>query len=113
MPFSSLTFKMPTKTNLKKIIFCLLLFEGTFKPFFKDIKVKKKSQSSGNQGFCLVIEGSESRRPKNMDLTDPDSDPDPVIFVIGHQVDNKRQVLKKSISAYYFLKVHLHHFSKM
>ncbi len=40
--------------------------------FFKDKKVKKKSQNSGNQGFsyyfCLMIEesGSESRRPKNL-----------------------------------------------
>jgi hypothetical protein len=37
---------------------------------FRRLKVKKKSQSSRNQGFtyyfCLVIEGSGSRRPKNM-----------------------------------------------
>jgi hypothetical protein len=50
----------------KKLIFlnkffCLfyyLLFEGTFTSFFKDKKVKKKSQSSRTQGFsycfCLV-----------------------------------------------------------
>ncbi len=69
------------------MLFCLLLFEGTFTSFSKI----KKSQSSRNQGFscnfCLVIEGSGSgtgsipltngsgsgsRRPKNMD-----SDPDP------------------------------------
>ncbi len=37
---------------------------------------------------------------------DPDSDPDPAIFVIDA---NK----KLSFSAYYFLKVHLHHFSKI
>jgi hypothetical protein len=39
---------------------------------------------------------------------DPDSDPDPEIFVIDA---NKKLILKK-FSAYYFLKVHLHHFSK-
>jgi hypothetical protein len=42
---------------------CILLFEGTFTSFFKD-KVKKKSQSSRNQGFSyyngLMIEGSGS-----------------------------------------------------
>jgi hypothetical protein len=39
---------------------------------------------------------------------DPDLDPDPAIFVIDLQ-DTK----KKLISAYYFLKVHLHNFSKI
>ncbi len=45
-----------------------------FYHFFKDKKVKKKSQNSGNQGFsyyfCLMIEGSgsESRRPKNLPI---------------------------------------------
>ncbi len=56
------------KTNLKKV-FCLLLFEGTFTSFSK-IKSKKKSHSSRNRRFsyyfCLVIEGSGSRRPRNM-----------------------------------------------
>jgi hypothetical protein len=33
--FSSLTFKMPAKTNLKKKFFCILLFEDTFTSFFK------------------------------------------------------------------------------
>ncbi len=67
------------KTNLKKLFFCLLLFEGTFTSFFKVKKVKKKSQNSRNQGFsyycCLMVEGSGSvpltngsgsRRPKNI-----------------------------------------------
>jgi hypothetical protein len=39
---------------------------------------------------------------------DPDLDPDPAIFVINLQDANK-----KLFSAYYFLKVHLHHFSKI
>jgi hypothetical protein len=44
----------------------------------------------------------------------PDSDPDPAIFVIDLQDANKKLILKKSLSAYYFLKVqHLHHFSRI
>jgi hypothetical protein len=39
---------------------------------------------------------------------DPDADPDPAIFIIDLQDANK-----KSFSAYYFLKVDLHHFSKI
>jgi hypothetical protein len=43
-----------------------------------------------------------------------DADPDPVIFVIDLQEANKKlTVFKKSFSAYYFLEVHLHHFSKI
>jgi hypothetical protein len=66
------------KKLIKKKLFCLLLFEGTFTSFFKE-----KSQSSRNQvfsyHFTLVIEGtgsgsismnngsgSGSRRPKNI-----------------------------------------------
>jgi hypothetical protein len=71
----------------KKLIltsfFCLLLFEGAFTSYFKDKKLKKKSQYSRNQGFsyyfCLMIGGSGSisltngsvsvsRRPKNIRL---------------------------------------------
>jgi hypothetical protein len=43
---------------------------------------------------------------------DPDVDPDPAIFFIDLQ-DAKKTNLKKSFSAYYFLKVHLHHFSQI
>ncbi len=50
--------------------FCLFLYEGTFTSFFKDKKVKKKSQNSRNQCFayyiCLMIEGSGSRTAKNI-----------------------------------------------
>jgi hypothetical protein len=42
---------------------------------------------------------------------DPDSDPDPAIFIINLQDANKKLILlKKIFSAYYFLKVH---FSKI
>ncbi len=44
---------------------------------------------------------------------DPDADPDPSIFIIALQDANKKTNLKKSFSAYYFLKVLLHHFSKI
>jgi hypothetical protein len=47
-----------------------------------------------------------------MPLMDPDMDPDPAIFVINFQDANKK-LIKKCFSAYYFLKVHLHHFSKI
>jgi hypothetical protein len=50
----------------------------------------------------------------NPDL-DPDSDPDadPSIFVIDLQDANEKLILKKSFPAYYFLKIFLHHFSKI
>jgi hypothetical protein len=43
---------------------------------------------------------------------DPDADPYPPIFVIDLQEANKKQIKKKN-SAYYFLKVRLHLFSKI
>jgi hypothetical protein len=48
---------------------------------------------------------------------DPDPDADPAIFVSDLQ-DNKHQQNQQKIYfysafAYYFLKIHLHHFSKM
>ncbi len=43
-----------------------------------------------------------------------DPDPDPAIFVIDLQdADKKNNFFKTIFSAYYFLKVHLHHFSKI
>jgi hypothetical protein len=44
---------------------------------------------------------------------DPDSDPDPPIFVIDLQDASKKKFFYTIFSAYYFLKVHLHHFSKI
>jgi inorganic pyrophosphatase len=41
------------------------------------------------------------------------SGPDTSIFIIDRQDANKKQIKKKSFSAYYFLKVLLHHFSKV
>ncbi len=39
-------------------------------------------------------------------------DPDPAIFVIDLQYASKKLIFYTIVSAYYFLKVHLHHFSK-
>jgi hypothetical protein len=44
---------------------------------------------------------------------DPDSDPDPAIFVIDLQDAGKKQIFYTVFSAYYFLKLHLHNFSKI
>jgi hypothetical protein len=44
---------------------------------------------------------------------DPDADPDPSIFIIDLQDANKKLILKKSFSVCYFLKVLLHHFSRV
>jgi len=58
---SSLTFKMPTKNKFKKS-FSAYSFLKVLLHHFSKVKVKKKSQNSGNQGFsyyfCLMIEGS-------------------------------------------------------
>ncbi len=43
---------------------------------------------------------------------DPDSDPDPAIFVIDLQEANKKLFFKNKVSVYYFLKGHLHNFFK-
>ncbi len=39
-----------------------------------------------------------------------DSDPDPAIFVIDLQDASNKLILNTIFSAYYFMKVHLHHF---
>ncbi len=43
---------------------------------------------------------------------DPDSDPDPTIFVIDIQGSNKTQ-FKKKFFCVLLMKLHLHHFSKI
>jgi hypothetical protein len=45
--------------------------------------------------------------------SDVDADPDSSIFIIDLQDANNRTNFKKSFAAYYFLKVLLHHFSKV
>ncbi len=48
----------------------------------------------------------------SMPLT-KDPDPDPDVFAIDLQDVNKKLILKKSFSSYYFLKVVFHRFSKV
>jgi len=42
-------------------------------------------------------------------------DPDPAFlsFFVTHLQDANKKLIKKSFSGYYFLKVHLHHYSKI
>jgi hypothetical protein len=40
-------------------------------------------------------------------------DPDPDIYVIDLQDKNKKKFFYTIFSAYYFLKIHVHHFSKI
>jgi hypothetical protein len=42
-----------------------------------------------------------------------DPDPDPAIFVIDLQDVSKKLIFEHNFSAYHFLKLHLHHFSKI
>jgi hypothetical protein len=42
-----------------------------------------------------------------------DPDPDPAFFVIDLQETNKKLIFLLSFPAYFFLKVHLHYFSKI
>jgi hypothetical protein len=53
--FSSLTFKTQQKTNLKKMFFCLLFFEGTFTSFFKDKKSKRSHKAIGVKVFLTTF----------------------------------------------------------
>ncbi len=49
--------------------------------------------------------------PRHFDV-DPDSDPDPAIFVIDFQDANKKQIFLKGFSVYYLLKVKFTSFFK-
>ncbi len=67
--FSPLTFKTPCIKKLifiEKKLFRILLFEGTFTSSFKDKSKKRCHKIVEILLFCLMIEGSGSRRPKNM-----------------------------------------------
>ncbi len=44
---------------------------------------------------------------------DPDSDPDPAVFVIDLQDASIKLIFNTIFSTYFFLKLHLHHFSKI
>ncbi len=73
--------------------------------------LKGKQQCSGSITFWG---GSGSGDPCLWLMDpDPESDPDPAIFVIDLQDASKKLNFNTIFSAYYFLKVHLHHFSKI
>ncbi len=63
--FSSLTFKMPAKTQFFNTIFSAYDFLKLHLHHFPKIKIQKESQNSRNKGFsyyfCMMIEGSGSR----------------------------------------------------
>ncbi len=52
--FSSFTFKMLTKYYFFKV-FCLLLFEGTFKSVFKDKKSTRSHKAVGIKVFLIIF----------------------------------------------------------
>ncbi len=65
------------------------------------------NQCSGSMKFW-VGSGSGSANPCLWLV-----DPDPAIFIIDLQDASKKLLFNTIFSAYYFLKVHLHHFSKI
>ncbi len=88
----------------------------------------KKTLAAGLNSCCLSQEGKGVVPTRVADpwhfggsgsgSADPclwlmDSDPDPSIFIIDLQDTNKKTIKKNSFPAYYFLKVLLHHFSKI
>jgi hypothetical protein len=91
--------------------FCCAWFRFSFEAKqLKEILCFRYKQCSGSMTFwCGSGCGSGSVDP-SLWLMDPD--PDPAIFVIDLQDVNKKLNLKKC-SDYYFLTVHLHHFSKI
>jgi hypothetical protein len=66
-------------------------------------------QCSGSMTFWCV--SGFGLADQCLQLMDPD--PDPAIFVIDLQDANKKLILKKSFTAYYIFKVHLHNFSEI
>jgi hypothetical protein len=67
--FSSLTFKMPPKINLKKSFFCLLLFEGTVHlHHFSKIRSKKEvTKQQESMIFLLFLLGDRRIRINTSD----------------------------------------------
>ncbi len=78
---------------------------------------KKKTWSLHTLSIHFVISPRGKASNTTTSVPDPwhsgvDPDPDPAIFVIDLQDASKKLILH-NFSAYYFLKVHLHHFSKI
>jgi hypothetical protein len=62
--------------------------------------------------WCGSGSGSANPCLRLMD-PDPDADPDPATFIIDLQEANKKLIFFLRFSAFYYLKVHLHNFSKI
>ncbi len=98
------------KCNIFLIKNCNLLIpwppQRTSKLQEKPSALKREHQCSGSMTFwCGSGSGYSDPCPWLMD-------PDPAIFVIDLQDANKKQTFYFIFSAYYFLKIHLHLFSK-
>ncbi len=78
-------------------------------------KKRKRVVLKKRASFCFAILVLTMTADPCVWLMDPDADLYPAIFNIDLQDPNKKLTLKKSFSAYYFLKVlvHLHNFSKI
>ncbi len=89
------------------------IYTNLAEPFAINMHLLKhpENQCSGSMTFWGGS-GSGSSDPCFW-LMDPDSDPDPAIFVIYLQDASKKLIFNTIFSAYYILKVHLHHFSKI
>jgi hypothetical protein len=76
--------------------------------FLKNVRIKTiYKQCCGSMAFWG---GSWSADPC-LWLIEPD--PDPAIFITDLQDASKKLIFEHNFSAYYFLKLHLHHFSKI
>jgi hypothetical protein len=53
--FSSLTFKTQKKKMFQQNFFCILLFEATFPPFFKDKKSKRGHKTVEIKVFLTIF----------------------------------------------------------
>ncbi len=94
---------MPNQTIRPRSEKRLLMPNPTKERLFSQTSRHCCIQCCGSMKFWY---GSGSADPYPWQM-DPDADPDPAIFVSDLQEANK----KLSFLAYYFLKVHLHHFS--
>jgi hypothetical protein len=68
-----LTFKTPTKINLQKKFFCLLLFEGTCTSFFKESSKEVAKQYEPRFFLLFLLDDKMSLNAPLKDLAVPES----------------------------------------
>ncbi len=77
LPFSSLTFKTPIKTYLKKSFSAYYYFAVTFTSFFKDKRSKRSHKTVEIKVFLTIfanwLKDPDPWGPKHVDPVDPDS----------------------------------------